>query len=118
MTGNKIMSITKNQLHDRIKDLQVRAYNISEKLNNAGNKEYESNLFIHSTGNNERMDYGVDSAWYAKLSNKNESVRDNLEVIYRTLIDNDYSDNELKILSDKLEHYAQELAAIEQEYHR
>lgn len=45
-------------------------------------------------------------------------MRDNLEVIYRTLIDNDYSDNELKILSDKLEHYAQELAAIEQEYHR
>lgn len=58
MTGNKIMSITKNQLHDRIKDLQVRAYNISEKLNNAGNKEYQSNLFIHSTGNDERMDYG------------------------------------------------------------
>jgi len=45
-------------------------------------------------------------------------VRDNLEVIYRTLIDNDYSDNELKILSDKLDHYTQELTAIEQEYHR
>lgn len=109
--------ITKNSLHERIKGLKLRAYNHAEKLTHLGQRADQSKLFIHSTANDEQANRDdLESASLATLSNQNETIRDNLEVLYDSLIDNDFNETELQQIAQKLDHYEKELNEVEQDY--